>query len=211
MRDNQDAEPTGSIRERILNAAFKAIIENGAFGSSTLDIANGAKVSKRDLYALFGNKDEILLACIEERATAISGSLKLPDSETVTDLARILQTFGYRLLKATTRSEIIAAFRFAIARSQDLPAAARAIDRSGRRASRAALGRLLKHAIEHDLIRDGDMDKMIRTYFGLLWADLQVGLLMGVSKAPSEQELQSISSDTAETFISVYGYKGKSR
>jgi AcrR family transcriptional regulator len=43
------------MRERILRAAFLAFMEDGYAGTSTLDIATRAKVSKRDLYANFGS------------------------------------------------------------------------------------------------------------------------------------------------------------
>jgi len=39
------------VQERILGAAFKSFTEDGYAGTSTLEIARRAKVSKRDLYA----------------------------------------------------------------------------------------------------------------------------------------------------------------
>jgi len=188
-----------------MSAAFQTIAENGFSGSSTLDIASRARVSKRELYALFGNRDDILLACIVERATAISDSLTLPEAQTIGELTEVLRTFGYRLLKGTTRPDVMTAFRFAVARSQDLPGAARAIDKHGRRASRAALSRLFEQAIENGLVKPVDIDRMVRTYFGLVWSDLQVGLLLGVSKAPSDPEIRALADEAAGTFIAIYG------
>ena len=52
---------------RILRAAFKAFTENGYAGTSTLQIATRAKVSKRDLYAIFANKQAMLVSCIKTR------------------------------------------------------------------------------------------------------------------------------------------------
>jgi AcrR family transcriptional regulator len=188
-----------------MSAAFQTIAENGFSGSSTLDIASRARVSKRELYALFGNRDDILLACIVERATAVSDSLALPEAQTIGELTEVLRTFGYRLLKGTTRPDVITAFRFAVARSQDLPGAARAIDKHGRRASRAALSRLFEQAIANGLVKPVDIDRMVRTYFGLVWSDLQVGLLLGVSKAPSDPEIRALADEAAGTFIAIYG------
>ena len=76
-----------SIRDRILSAAFQSLKDNGFSGTSTLEIATKAHVSKRELYALFPSKDKILFACIAERASAISGSIsELPEPDTTREL-----------------------------------------------------------------------------------------------------------------------------
>jgi transcriptional regulator GlxA family with amidase domain len=57
-----------STRERVLEAAFTLFCEHGFSDVSTLEIATRAQVSKRDLYALFRNKQVVLADCIKERA-----------------------------------------------------------------------------------------------------------------------------------------------
>jgi AcrR family transcriptional regulator len=56
------------MRERVLGAAFSAFQEFGYAGASTIEITTRAKVSKRELYRLFGNKRAMLTAWIIERA-----------------------------------------------------------------------------------------------------------------------------------------------
>src|ERR1700745_3521349 len=56
------------VNERILGAAFSAFTEDGYAATSTLDLATRAKVSKRDLYANFGSKQAVLVACLRSRA-----------------------------------------------------------------------------------------------------------------------------------------------
>jgi len=53
-----------AVRGRILEAAFAAFMKSGYAAASTLEIATRARVSKRELYALVGNKQEMLIACI---------------------------------------------------------------------------------------------------------------------------------------------------
>ena len=65
-------------RERILDAAFAAFMKSGYATTSTLEIATRARVSKRELYAEVGNKQEILIACISERATRLKVPADLP-------------------------------------------------------------------------------------------------------------------------------------
>src|ERR1700746_4153802 len=58
---------SSSIRDRVLSAAFSLFREQGFSSTSMLDIVTEARISKRDLYALFRNKHEVLAACIGER------------------------------------------------------------------------------------------------------------------------------------------------
>ena len=64
----QKGDDETAVRERILEAAFAAFMKGGYATTSTLEIATRARVSKRELYALVGNKQEMLIACISERA-----------------------------------------------------------------------------------------------------------------------------------------------
>src|SRR5579864_2222899 len=64
----QASSDEAAVRERILDAAFAAFMKSGYATTSTLEIATRARVSKRELYALVGNKQEMLIACISERA-----------------------------------------------------------------------------------------------------------------------------------------------
>ena len=64
----QSKRVSSSIRERVLKAAFTLFREHGFSSTSMLDIVTRARVSKRDLYALFNNKHAVLAACISERA-----------------------------------------------------------------------------------------------------------------------------------------------
>ena len=73
----QAAEEAGA-RERILDAAFAAFMESSYASTSTLEIATRARVSKRELYALVGNKQEMLVACITERARRFDVPADLP-------------------------------------------------------------------------------------------------------------------------------------
>lgn len=194
-----------SIRDRIWSAAFQSLKENGFLGASTLEIATKAQLSKRELYTLFSSKDEILLACIAEHASAISGSVsELPTPSTTRELFNVLRQFGFILLKNVTRADILTAFRFAVARSGDLPEIARIVDRNGRRASREALAKVIDHAVSRGLLKPSETTQMVRAYLGLLWSDLQVGLLLGVLKPPADDEMKLFSEQAAREFLAIY-------
>src|SRR5579862_8768833 len=94
----QEGRNETAVRARILDAAFAAFVKHGYATTSTLEIATRACVSKRELYALVGNKQEMLIACIRERARRLdvpSGMLVVRDRES---LAHILTSFGTQFL-----------------------------------------------------------------------------------------------------------------
>src|SRR5215472_12490315 len=66
------------VRQRLLEAAFSAFMEQGFAKTSTLEIATRARASKRELCANFGSKQEILAVCIAERAKRLRMPADLP-------------------------------------------------------------------------------------------------------------------------------------
>ena len=76
-RRQKGGDPS-KVRERILAAAFRAFRKSGYATTSTLEIATRARVSKRELYELVGNKQEMLIACISERAKRLDAPADLP-------------------------------------------------------------------------------------------------------------------------------------
>src|SRR5437667_8042980 len=92
----QSKPSSSSIRERVLKAAFTLFREHGFSSTSMLDIVTRARVSKRDLYALFNNKHALLAAGISERAQQMRRPLETtaPVPQTRDALAALLVEFG---------------------------------------------------------------------------------------------------------------------
>src|SRR5689334_25371741 len=86
-------------RQRILEAAFSAFMERGYAETSTLEIATRARASKRELYAEFSGKQDLLLACIRQRAERLKLPVDLPELADRATLERTLTAFGIRLLR----------------------------------------------------------------------------------------------------------------
>src|SRR3954463_2803571 len=109
----QKAGGETKVRERILQAAFRAFRKGGYATTSTLEIATRARVSKRELYALVGNKQEMLIACISERAKRLDVPADLPEVRDRETLAQVLTSFGTKLVHETSDPAVIAVFRLA--------------------------------------------------------------------------------------------------
>src|SRR5260370_4853380 len=98
-RGRKDGDEAG-VRERILKAAFAEFTKSGYANASTLEIATRARVSKRELYALVGNKQEMLIACISERAKRLEVPADLPPLRDRDTLAQVLTSFGTQLVRS---------------------------------------------------------------------------------------------------------------
>jgi AcrR family transcriptional regulator len=201
-RREQDSNQT-ALRERILEAAFAAFKKSGYAATSTLEIATRARVSKRELYALVGNKQEMLIACIRERAKRLQVPVDLPAPRNCDILARVLATFGTKLIREVTDPAVIAVFRLAIAEAIQAPEVARALDSVGREASRAALRKIMVQAQACGLLK-GRPAELAREFVGLLWRDLLVSLLLGVVERPTPREIARRARAAAAAFLQLH-------
>jgi AcrR family transcriptional regulator len=200
---SQNRSPAEPIRERILYAAFSLFAESGFSATSMLDIVTRARVSKRDLYALFPNKHAVLAASIQERAGRMRRPLDpaTPVPKTRDALAKLLVDFGVSILKTVCHPEVLTVFRLAIAESDRAPEIALTLHQSGREANHKALVALLTKAQESRLIANDDPEALAVRYFALLWGDLLLSLLMRVREAPREREIQTRARTTTETLM----------
>ncbi len=199
-REDTDQTP---VRERILGVAFKAFTEHGYAGTSTLEIATRARVSKRALYALVGNKQAMLAGCISERAKRLQVPADLPQPRDREALARILETFGTQLLREVSDPTVIAIFRLAIAEAVRAPEVARALDSIGGEASRVALRGIMIQAQSAGLL-GGPPAEMAEQFAGLLWGNLMIGLLLRVTGRPSPREIARRARDATAAFLQLY-------
>jgi AcrR family transcriptional regulator len=185
------ADAASSPRSRVLKAAFALFREQGFAATSMLDIATRARVSKRDLYALFANKHALLADCIEERGRAMRARLDpaIPAPTGLIALRAMLVELGSTILRAVCRPDVLLVYRLAIAESDRLPEVAEVLDRNGRVAIREALVDFLAKSQSRGLVGPGDPAAMAARYFSLLWGDLLVRLLMRVRKPPGEDEI----------------------
>ena len=142
----QESGDQTTVRKRILEAAFAAFMKSGYAAASTLEIATRARVSKRELYALVGNKQKMLITCIRERAKRLEVPAHLPAPRDRESLAHVLASFGTKLVREVSDPTVIGVFRLAIAEAVHAPEVARALDSTGREASRAALRKIMAQA-----------------------------------------------------------------
>jgi AcrR family transcriptional regulator len=192
-----------SVRGRILEAAFSAFTERGFAETSTLEIATRARASKRELYALFGSKQDMLVACISERAKRLTMPADLPELRDRETLRATLTAFGAQLLRETSDPAVVAVFRLAIAEAIRAPEVARMLDEIGIETSRGALRDLMRRARAARLV-DGEVAEMSDQFAGLLWGNRMLGLLLATAERPGPREIARRAEAAGEAFLRAY-------
>jgi AcrR family transcriptional regulator len=206
-KERQGSDET-AVRARILDAAFAAFTESGYAAASTLEIATRARVSKRELYALVGNKQEMLVTCISARARRLQVPADLPVPDDRESLARVLASLGTQLVREITDPAVIAVFRLAIAEALRAPEVAQAVDSIGREASRAALRQIMAGAEGSGLLI-GSPAELAEQFGGLLWGNLMVSLLLGVGTRPNSSEVAARARDATTAFLKLHPLPSK--
>ena len=193
-----------SVRQRILTAAFAAFMKRGYAETTTREIAARAHVSKRDLYALVGNKERMLAAGITERAQRLKAPAGLPEPRDREGLAQGLAAFGVRLLTEVSDPVVIGVFRLAIAEAVRTPEVAQTLDSAAREITRAALTQIMTKARTSGLL-DGNPVKMAEQFAGLLLrGDLILGLLFRVIDRPSAGDIARRARDATGALLNLH-------
>lgn len=198
-----ETSDSAAVRERILAAAFEAFRERGYAATSTLEIATRARVSKRELYSLVGNKQKMLVAAIGERAKRLQAPADMPVLRDRATLAQVLTAFGTRFVREVSDPHVVAVFRLAIAEAIQAPEVARTLDSLGRETGRAALRHIMSESRAAGLI-DGRPEDLAEQFGGLLWRDLMVSLLLGVVERPSLRAIDARAREAVEAFLRLH-------
>jgi AcrR family transcriptional regulator len=196
--------PSDTTRSRIIEATFHLLMESGYAAATTSEIARRARVSKRELYALFDSKEGILAAMIAGRAARMRQPLALPEAADRAGLAQTLTLFGVSLLREGSNPAVMAIMRLAIAEADRAPDLARRLDEDGRKPTRAALTDFLRRAGERGLIGGADAEIIAGRFFALLWGDLQLALLLRRAEPPSAEEAESRAKAAVAAVLALY-------
>jgi AcrR family transcriptional regulator len=202
-KPRQKSGDEAAVRKRILASAFTAFMKSGYANASMLEIATRARVSKRELYALVGDKQKMLIACISERARRLEVPADLPVLRDRETLAQVLVSFGANFVREVSDPTVIAVFRLAIAEAVQAPEVACALNSIGREAGRAALRTIMAEAHASGLLT-GRPAELAGQFAGLLWRDLMVSLLLGVAKRPTPREIAKRARDATAAFLQLH-------
>ena len=95
-------------------------------------------------------------------------------------------------------------FRLAISEAERSPEVAETLNAS-RSVNRDALAELLAGAQAAGILPHGAPRQMMEWFFALLWSDLMVGRLLGVTAPPKQAEIDRRAHEAAEALLKLYG------
>jgi len=173
----------------MLVAAYESFVEHGVSGATTDEIARRARVSKREIYRLFGSKEELFTALVRERAAAMSGALELAPAGGREEALETLERFGREFLALLTAPTTIAVYRLAMAEAGRIPELGRQLDAEGRGRVWGALVGWMAEAGATGALPVPDVERAAGSYMALLMADLPVRLALGAVETPGAEEL----------------------
>ena len=192
-----------ALRKRILGAAFQAFMDHGYEGASTLEIATRARVSKREIYALFGSKQAMLRACITWRASRMLPAEPPPPVSDLPAFSAMLTGYGARLLVEVSHPAVLAVHRLAVTESDHSPEVAIELGRV-RDARRAAVAALFAQAQAAGLLDDSDPAEMAQQFMHLLWGDLLQLLLQRMVSPPTEEQARQAAQAAAAAVVALH-------
>ena len=201
LRAAESGEPSAS--ERLLGAAMNAFTELGYAATSTLEIATRAQVSKRELYALFGNKQAMLTACVADRAGRMTLPPELPAIRNREGLAAVLTKYGATVLREIFDPAVVAVFRLAVAEAQRAPEVARTLE-TARTTVRDTMRKVVAQAQSAGLLGRGDAADMASQYQALLSGDVMMSVLLCVRDAPGPAEIDRRARNAATAFLKLH-------
>jgi AcrR family transcriptional regulator len=195
-----------STRHRVLDAAFAAFMRFGYEGASTAKIARLARVSKRDLYAHFANKQAMLEACVTERAERMRRPLNMPVPNNPAALRETLLQYGMTVVRELSQPEVLATYRLAILNAETAPDVGLTLDRLRRAEATAGLVMLLRAVRDQGLLTGAEPEPMAEVFLGvLLQGGLLVRMLMRVAEPPDDAGARHRAELAADSLLRLYG------
>ena len=191
-------------RQSIIRAAFSALMEKGYAGTSTLEIARRARVSKRELYAEFGSKIGILEALVAATSSKMRAPLEVAEVIDRPGFIAALTAYGAAALAELTSPHVIVVNRLAVAEAERSAELGRMLDERGRQAGRDALVAFFARAREAAVLTRGDPSDIASEFFSLLTGDLMMRLMLGVVRHPTRTEIMRRAERAKDVILQLY-------
>ena len=170
--------PTAAERRaregQIMSAALEVFLQSG-FGNATVDeLATAAKVTKRTIYAYFGDKDALFVAMIRDLAVGVS-------LDAATDHGT-LEALAANIIVRVHSDELVGLHRLVIAESGRFPELARVLYADG---DARHIARLAEHIGAE---RGIQYTELAEPLFSLLLGERHRRRLLGLTPPPTPRQ-----------------------
>ncbi|HEX3515925.1 MAG TPA: TetR/AcrR family transcriptional regulator [Trebonia sp.] len=190
-RGRPTADERRTRETEILTAALDVFLSNG-YGASTVDeLAAAAQVTKRTLYAYYGDKAEVFAAMVRHLAAAVSLDAA-SDRDT-------LETLAARIVSRLHSAELVGLHQLVIAESTRFPELALILHSSGDARHIARLGQHIRAE------RDPAREPLAEPLFSLLLGERHRRRLLGIDPPPTPAQAAA----HADAALALLGLAGR--
>lgn len=198
-----DAE--AARRAAILDAAGCVFTEKGFEAATTLEIAQRARVSKRDLYRLFDSKQGLAEALVATHTESMTLDARFGDPVDRASFLASLAAFGRRFLTEFLDPRRVGLYRLAIAEASRSTALAEALSAQGADRVRHSAMEFVRRAVERGIVAAEDGELVMASYFDILVGPVQIQLLLGVGTTPTAEEIAARADRATEAVARLMG------
>ncbi len=165
--------------DRILSAASDAFLEYGFEQTSTADIARRAKVSKRELYSLFGDKRALLAAVVVDLQTSMQSRMG-PEWSSREDPELVLPHAAAAILDFILSERFGKLFRIVAAESYLSPEVAQQFYALGPHQGLTTIATYMKDQMKRGKLRKDDPMRAANDFLDLVvGAQLMTAVILG--------------------------------
>lgn len=170
-------------------AATELFLEKGFDRTSLSDIVDRSKGSRGTLYELFGSKEGLLRAMVEETATRVWESVNLTEAPpAITEDG--LTEFGCRFVRAVTAPETVAVYRVVVSQGHCIPEIAELFMESGPSLHNRQLTELFRHEFATGNFIVGTPEMLSRIFFGMALGNFNLRQTTGLAPDSEEAEIE---------------------
>jgi len=168
-RNAPEIGPRGQARRRaLLDAAARLFVEKGFEKTTLSDIVERAGGSRSTLYQLFGDKDGLFRAMMEESNRRILDEIATAQASSARTPVQALTSFGLSFVRALLDEQGRAVLRILVAEAERVPAIAERFWEIGPETATARLADYLRCAAGHGLLRVTDPAMAARNFIGMI-------------------------------------------
>lgn len=194
-------------REQILDGAKRVFMTVGFDAASMNDITREAGVSKGTIYVYFQSKDDLFAAIMERERGRLARSMQdvLEGSSAAEEG---LHRFGVAFAKRVTQEETVSAMRTMIGVVPRMPKLSRRFFNDDSMNVRTVLEDFIGRQVEQGYLAVDDISLAARQFIEMATGTFfKLRLFGDMTEAPSDAEIERITSSAVRVFLAAYGKK----
>lgn len=206
MNAPHQAVKKGRKWDQVLDGARTVFLRDGFEGASVDDIAREAGVSKATLYSYFPDKRLLFVEVARTECVAQSDAA-VAQIAASGDIREAMTTAARRMTRFFMSEVGLQVYRIIVGESQRFPEIGRQFYESGPARVHQILRQFLQKAVAEGKLEIEDIDLAADQFPELCKAGLHMQMVLGLRKAPTEEEIDRVVDNAVETFLSRYAAK----